>query len=669
MNRLARIVPDARILALAVLSSMSLAACGDGEEAFEAYDNSEEVQAYYEANADFFHFATPEDVPSGLEWEDGSELPELGSPDAIEGGELRGRIQDFPRTLRFVGPDANSSFRPYILDDMTVSLAGLHPDMPGPHRYFAGLAEAWALDAENRTVYVRLDPNARWSDGNSVTADDMMFMFYFYQSPHIQAPWYNNWYGKGVTYTGITHYDDRTFSISMTEARPDMLSLAINLYPMPSVALRDFGPDFVQRYQWRFVPTTGPYVITDDELARIRTDRTGITLERLEDWWGEGKRNLRYRYNPDRIALRVIRDTPKAFEAALAGELDFVGGMSLAEYWYDQFPNDHPLVERGLVHKTTFYNDRPRPTYGLYINRSRPLLEDRDIRVGIQHASNWQLVLEQYFRGDYTRMNTNSDGYGDMTNPNIRARAFDLEKAAEHFAKAGFTQRGPDGVLVNDAGERLSFNLSTGYEAMSPVLNILRQEAMKAGLEFQVEVLDASAAWKKVQEKNHDIAFTAFGTFVELYPRYWEGAHSVNAFDEPYLADGETPNPGRTPKAQTNNLTAIAIPELDRLIDRYDMSESLDEMREMAYRMEEIIHEDAAFVPGFVTPFYRTAYWRWMQFPEGFDVRFSQDPVGSNLFWIDPELREETLAARRGTESFPVGIHVYDQWRPDGGGQ
>jgi microcin C transport system substrate-binding protein len=54
-------------------------------------------------------------------------------------------------------------------------------------------------------------------------------------------------------------------------------------------------------------------------------------------------------------------------------------------------------------------------------------------------------------------MNTTADGYGNMTHPTLRARAFDNDKALRHFANAGFTRRGPDGVLVNDAGVRLSF--------------------------------------------------------------------------------------------------------------------------------------------------------------------------------------------------------------------
>jgi len=669
MNILEQTMAGTRWIGLPLAALAVLTACGGDGDSLASIDNAEDVKAYYAANPSFYRFATPADVPADLQWESGADLPELGSPNATKGGDLNGRIQDFPRTLRLYGPDSNSAFRPYLLDDMAIRLAHIHPDMPGEHRYYPGIASEWALNAASKTVYVRLDPAARWSDGNAVTADDVFFMFYFFQSPHIQAAWYNNWYGFDVNYSQVTKYDDHTFSITLKEARPDMLALVLGLYPVPSEFYSDFGEDFVERYQWRFSPTTGPYVVTDEELARIRTDRTGITLTRLQDWWGADKKNLRYRFNPDVIALRVIRDTPKAFESALAGELDFIGSMSLAEYWYDQFPDTHPLVQRGLVHKATFYNDVPRPTYGLWMNTARPLLDNQEIRLGIQYASNWQLVLDQYFRGDYSRMNTTADGYGTMTRPDIRARPFDLAKAAEHFANAGYSRRGADGILVNDQGQRLSFNLSTGYENLAPILNILRQEALKAGLEFQVEVLDQAAAWKKVQEKNHDIAFTAFGVSVEAYPRYWETYHSLNAYDQAFLADGVTPNPQRTPKPQTNNLQSIAVPELDQLIQQYDNSTSLDEMREIAFQMEEILYDHASFVPGYVQPFYRTAYWRWVQFPEGFDVRFSYSPVEYNLFWIDQDMKAETLAARRGTESYPPSVTVHDQWRVGGEGR
>lgn len=610
----------------------------------------------------FFQFKTPADLPADLVWEDGSDLPELGSPDAQKGGTLYGSLSDFPRTLRLFGPDSNGSFRPWILDDTRMTMGRRHPndtsiDDNGNFRYFPGVAEAWAVDRENSTVYVRINPAARFSDGEPVTADDMVFSFYFWHQPWIQAPWYNNFFKRN--FVKIVRYDEHTYSLTLPEAKPNMLGRVLEMDPLPEHFFSAFGEDYVQRYQWDFVPTTGAYVVTPENLRKGRS----VTLTRLQDWWARDLKFWRYRYNPDRIHLTVIRDIAKSFEAFRKGEISMFG-LTLPEYFYEKLPASDPLIANGYVHRSVFYNQIPRPTYGLWINSGRPLLDDRDIRVGINYASNWDKVIAEYFRGDYERMRTTADGYGEFTHPTLEARPFDVEKALEHFARAGFEQRGPDGVLVNAEGQRLSFTLSTGYESLKDTLTILREEALQAGLEFRLEVLDATASWKKVQEKQHDIHFSAFAVAPEMYPRYWETYHSVNAYDVPWLPDG-SPNPERRLKAQTNNLQSIANADLDRLIEAYRASDDVQEMKRLAFQMEELLYEDASFVPGFVVPFMRTAYWRWVRWPEDFNFKLAGTAGEYFQYWIDEAMREETLAARRRGEKLPVVDVVHDQYRDE----
>ncbi|MEE4362153.1 MAG: hypothetical protein V2I63_11605, partial [Pseudomonadales bacterium] len=99
----------------------------------EAYERGEISQEALDARIDagefepFFVTATPAEIPADLTWEDGSQLPEFSAPDARKGGTLQGAIQDFPRTLRRVGPDSNGSFRPYILDDVVMGFGQRHP--------------------------------------------------------------------------------------------------------------------------------------------------------------------------------------------------------------------------------------------------------------------------------------------------------------------------------------------------------------------------------------------------------------------------------------------------------------------------------------------------------------------------------------------------------------
>ncbi|MDO8861050.1 extracellular solute-binding protein [Haliea sp. E1-2-M8] len=637
-----------------------LGGCGnsDNERAADAADDAAaaagvnaEVEAFYAANPDFFGFKTPADLPPDLAWTSNEHLPEVGSPKAKKGGTQYGALQDFPRTLRTVGPDSNGSFRPFLQDDVGMGLAHLHPDTL---ELFPGLAEAWAVDWDNQTVYAKLDPAATWSDGEPITADDFLFMFWFYRSPYIMAPWYNNFYS--TTYTNITRYDDHIISISMAEWKPDMDERALLLRPIPRHFYREMGDDFSERYQWAFEPTSGAYIVRDQDIRKGRS----IALTRHENWWARDKKHWRYRFNPDRIQLSVIRDTPKMFEAFKRGDIDQFG-LNLAEYWYEKLPDSDPDVQAGYIHKVTFYNQRPRPPFGLWINTGRPLLDNRDIRVGIAHATNWDMVIEKFFRGDNERLNTGNDGFGEYSHPTLKAREFDIARAQEHFARAGFSRRGADGILVNEAGQKLSFTLSTGYETMRDVLTILRQEAAKAGLDLRLEILDGTVGWKKVQEKQHDISFTAFGRFLEEYPRFWEHYHSDNAWDRAFLEDGSV-NPERQPRTQSNNLEAFALLEMDQLIERYRASTDRNEMIALSHQMIELHHEHASFVPGFYQGFFRVAHWRWVRYPEDFSYKHAASPGELFVHWIDTEIKEETQAAQRTGKTFEPVIKVYDQW-------
>jgi microcin C transport system substrate-binding protein len=638
-----------------VLTAIAVSACGDSgadKNDFPAHDNSAEVKAYYESHPDFFRFRTPADLPQNLDWQNGAGLPEMGSPEAKKGGTEYRAVQDFPRTLRTVGPDSNGGFRGYLLDDVAMRLAWRHQDEPG---FVPGLAREWAFGDDGQTIFVRLDPAATYSDGVPVTTDDFFFMFWFYRSPYVTAPWYNNYYS--TMYENITRYDELTFSITTAVAKPDIDLKILELVPMPQHFYSEVGEDFVDRYQWRSPPTTGAYRVKEEDIKKGRS----IALSRVKDWWAKDKKHFRYRYNTDQIHFTVIRDTEKTFEAFRRGDLD-QSGLNLAEYWYEKLPNDDPEVQAGYIHKSIFYNQRPRPNYGLWINTARPLLDNLDIRIGINYATNWQLVIDKFFRGDYARLNSAADGFGEFSHPTLKSRDYDIDKALEHFALAGFKQRGPDGILVNDAGQRLAFTLSSGYQSLKDILTILKEEAAKAGLELRVELLDGTASWKKVQEKQHDIHFSAFGVFLEMYPRFWEHYHSDNAYDDAFREDGSI-NPDRKIKTQTNNLESFAVAKVDPLIEQYRASADKHEMIGLARQLLEIHHEQASFVPGFYQGFYRVGHWRWLRYPDYFNHKHGSSAGELFVHWLDPQMKEETLNARKSGERFKPEINIYDKWK------
>ncbi|MES2705952.1 MAG: extracellular solute-binding protein [Verrucomicrobiota bacterium] len=649
-----------RFLLLASASAATaLTGCGRKDAAREAVrdrtqrvEPEEEIREFYASDPKFFRFATPADLPADLVWTDDADAPEIGDPAAKKGGTFYWYVDDFPRTLRFIGPDASSAFRAYILDYNALKLLEPHPNAPG--KYMPLIAKDWAVGKDGRTVFFHIDPAAKFGDGMPVRADDFFYLFYFMRSKYHYDLWYNDYATK--EFGNITKYDDLTFSVTLPESKPDLVYRAGDIWPVPLHHYQTLDPDYLREYNWRPEPTPGAYEILPGNLDMGRN----ILMTKVPGWWGNAKRHYRYRYNVDAINFQVIRDPSKQMEAFRRGDLD-LRWLTVPQLWHKQFPDDDPLVTKGYVYKATFYNRIPVPSWALLINSARPLLDNRDIRQGIQFSLNWQSVLKEIFYGDYVRMNTVADGYGAASNETVKARPWDIPKAQECFAKAGFTRRGGDGIFVNDQGQRLSFTLTTGYKRFQDVLTILREQAKPAGLELNVEILEPTAAWTKSAQKKHDIVLTGRNNPVELYPRFWETYAGENAFEKDAAG-----NLDRTRvKVDTNNETSTADPEIDRLIGQYRKSSDMEEIIRLSRQLIALLHEDAAFVPSWKESFWRIGAWRWLRYPQDGNVMQSRVPDDFHLFWIDQDLKRETLAAKRAGKTFPPEFPVWDQFKTD----
>ena len=570
-------------------------------------------------------------LPEGLEWVTNVNDPVWSSSEATLGGTFNTSVLSFPLTLRTVGPDSNDSFSAYKRYT-NLGLVSIHPNTLN---FIPQLATHWAFGPEGKTVYYRLDPDARWSDGELVTADDYLFTIDFMRSEHIVAPWYNNHYTNQIV--SVVKYDDYTISVEGATAKPrEELLYEYGLNPTPR-HFHKLDENWVQDYNWRSEPGTGAYRISRVEKGQF------VEFGRNEDWWGNDKRYLAKRFNPDTVRVTVIRDMNVAWEYFLRGEIDAFPVL-MPRFWHEKAQGEP--FDNGYINRIKFYTDTPQPSAGLWLNTDDPMLADRNVRLGLAHAMNIDLLLSTVLRGDYERLKTHHDGYWDYSNPNIQPREFDLQKADEYLDAAGFPNRGPDGIRMRD-GQRLSLRVVYSTQEHTPRLVLLREEAKKAGIELNLQLLDSSAAFKQILEKQHQVAWMAWG--IGLTPRFWQHYHSENAH-----------------KPQTNNITNTDNPEMDALIMEYRAATDKETRIRLAHQLEQIVHESGVFIPTYKVPYTREAYWRWLRLPEHFASRTTEvifNPMVEGVFWIDEEIKAETLAAKDRGDTFEV-VNIADTtWR------
>lgn len=593
---------------------------------------------------DFLKIGKIEEIPQDLVWENGMDQPEIGDPAAQKGGVFRKFIESFPPTIRPFGENSNNSFRGDLYDNIDLPLVSLHPQTM---EMIPGLAKEWATSQDGRTIYFHIDPEATYSDGVPVRARDFLVSVYLRVSDNIVNPYAKQYYRENIAQLAM--YDDHTLSVSLPEAKIYAPAIAGGLTPDPPQFYSEYGPDFAERYQWRFPPTTGAYEVRPQDINK----GVSITQTRVKNWWARDRKYYKYRYNPDKVVSTVVRDESKAFELFRAGELDTYL-LTRPELWYEK--SEMEPVYKGYIERVTFYNQYPKVPRGLYINVNKAPLNDRNVRIGIQHAMNWQKVIDVMFRGDYQRLNAFNEGYVNFSDPSIIARPFSIDAARAAFREAGYTQEGRDGILTKNDGTRLSVSLTyPGMPIYDRIFAILREEAKSCGFELRLDGLEATVAYKKEMQKQHEMAFGSW-LITPPVPDFHQFLHSTNAFDEK-----------GNPKPQTNNTFVWGRADTDILSEKVRTASTTEELKDAAWKLQRIMHDEAIFVPAYSVDFVRIGSWRWVRWPDCETTRFCPpvvyDPHDVFVFWIDEKIKAETQSARRTGKSFEESTRVIDNYR------
>ena len=174
---------------------------------------------------------------------------------------------------------------------------------------------------------------------------------------------------------------------------------------------------------------------------------------------------------------------------------------------------------------------------------------------------------------------------------------------------------------------------------------MLREEAKKAGLNLELNLMDASAGFKSMLEKKHQSAWMAWSG--GRYPAYWEHFHRVNAN-----------------KPQTNNIMNIDDDRISALVEQYDKAFDFSKKADLSRQIQQRLYELASFVPAYQVPYTRAGAWRWIRLPK-VPATPQSDLLywpldGSNsgysfggLLWIDEAAKAQTRAAIKGGQTFP----------------
>ncbi len=306
-------------------------------------------------------------------------------------------VPDAPKGGRMVqsAVGAYDSFNGFIAKGSAAPGIGLLYDMlmnHSPDEAFTlyGQAAQTIETPEDRSWAIfRLDPRARWHDGEPMTADDVIWTFESLIEKG--APLYRFYY---ASVSETTKLDERSVRFDFHPGDNRELPLILGELPvLPqhwwTAEGREFGDTTLEPPLG-----SGPYRIAAFEPGRY------VEYERVADWWGADLPvNVGY-YNFDRLNYLVYRDQLVARQALKAGVVD-VFVESQAKAWAKEY--EIGAVFDGRLLKEEFEDLSSGGMQNFTFNTRRQIFADRKVRQALGLAFDFEWTNRFLFNGLYVR--------------------------------------------------------------------------------------------------------------------------------------------------------------------------------------------------------------------------------------------------------------------------
>ncbi len=446
------------------------------------------------------------------------------------------------------------------------------------------------------SVYkLQFRPEATWADGKPVTANDYLFTLKAVFNPYVNA---SSWRGflAFISEVDIDPKDPKITSVYIDSSY--ILSLEvitnINLFPAhvydpenimsqfsldelrdpakkwtseQDTMLKKFATTFESPHFFREVVTgAGPY--------ELDTWVTGefIRLKRKQSYWGDKISDppLLIQAYPTEITYRFITDAATAEAALKSGEIDVMGDVSASTFI--KMKNDPEWAA-----KFQFATPALLQMNYLLLNNRDPILADRRIRQALAYSIDYDGILNNLLLGLANRTVGPIHPGKSYYNKNLKPIQQDINHSLALIKEAGWKDTNGNGTpdkMIDGKLEELRIGIKiTNQEEGKAIANIVRENAKKAGIEINIELLDPSQHSQDFRQNNFDIL-----------PMRMRASPNL---DDPYQTwHSESDKPGG------NNRSGFHSEAADSVINEIRTDESEKERDHDYYQLQEILYEE-----------------------------------------------------------------------------
>mgnify|MGYP001794924628 CR=1 FL=1 len=573
---------------------------------------------------------------------------DYANPDAPQGGtmsqrQLYGASTFDSLNIFIVKGDSAPEVYHHVYDSLMVRA------YDEPDALYGLLAETIEYPDDLSYVAFNMRPEARFHDGAPVTAHDVVFTINALKSEG--HPFYRNLLSDVVNVAA-----ESDFRVRFDLAPGAGTSLLGDIAERP-ILPEHFYNDNPFDESWMTPPLgSGPYEVTGIDQPRT------ITFCKDDDYWGADLPVNAGRNNFDCYAYEYFADATVGFEAFSAGEY-----AKRVENRSAQWATGYtfPAIEQGHVRQMVLPDSRPANAQGIWFNMRQPHLQDIRVRQAIEYAFNWEWTNETLFYGNYKRTdsffeNTEMQATGlpegaelalleefrGQLTPEVFTQAphepyaggptprdrGGLRAASRLLDEAGWIA-GDDGMRRNADGQLLSLALVDDARSLSRVITPFIENLRSIGIDAEFEVVDPSTWTERRQTFDFDMSFISWQ--VKTNP----GAE-LRAFYGSAAAAAEG----------SNNLTGLADPVVDALIERAVEAETREDVVTAARALDRVLRSKHIWIGTWHLGAHWVAVWDIFGIPETpAPYDFNR---GVDFWWFDEAKYDAIVAAGALSDRF-----------------
>ncbi len=373
------------------------------------------------------------------------------------------------------------------------------------------LAKDYQLSEDGKTYTIQLKEGILWHDGETLTAEDVIFTLKTIQDPEYKSPLRNNWQGVEVN-----KLNDYSLEFKLANAyAPFLHNLTTGIIPKhlwSGISAVNFA---LAQYNLKPIGS-GPFLFQEF----IKNDQGNIEVIVL-------KRNPNHYQNPkpyiEKIIFKFYNNQTNLIKAYNQREIDGLGFLS----------NTNEIKLNNNLNK--HYIQLPS-YYAVFFNQHKnKALTDKTARLAIAYATDKKEIIDQVYNNKASIIDSPLLPQWFGFNEDINIYDFSLEHAQNILEANEWIDTDENGIRdknINDEKVQLEITLTTtDWPELEQTAQILKTQWEKIGAKINLDIIEAGTVIEEERIKPREYEAILFGEILGSDPDPFAFWHSSQGKD------------------------------------------------------------------------------------------------------------------------------------------